>query len=292
MSDVSTDTFDRALIQDVANQTQLPLTLMHEVSNRRGAKLLKVIANNKTFGLKFTTSANDAIAHEASILKALPKFTDSMHVAEGNYQSRAWLLMRWLSATPVYQHVQALKRDLDDPKPSLLTLFMAMFTKVADLHALGYVHGDLQPDHFLIAEDGRIRLLDFGLTHKPSSGFNYQGALVHFSPPEVCSQQLEHKEAPEYKEALAYEAISEVYSLASVVFFLYTGHIYPDYGGDGLSLEQKRERIAAGYTHNFVSLGCDRFEALEQIITKCLAIDPYKRYSSVTDALNALQTRL
>jgi len=83
-----------------------------------------------------------------------------------------------------------------------------------------------------------------------------------------------------------------VYSLASISFFLYTGQIYTDYGADAPNLEQKRERIAAGYTHDFVSLDCDRFEVLEQVLTKCLTIDPHKRYSSVTDALNALQTIL
>ena len=168
-----------------------------------------------------------------------------------------------------------------------------MFAKVAELHALGYLHGDLQPDHFRWV-DGTVQLLDFALTHRTDEDFDYPGALVHFSAPEVCAQQLAGSSpghcSPGHDSPVRYDEQAELYSLAAVVFFLYTGQLSVYYGNEDakLDLEKKRERIAQGHRATFAGAGAEPGSGLERILEKCLSADKRARYGSVAEAAHDL----
>ncbi len=278
--------FDQRLIRYVSECIDLPLQLETEISNRRGAKMLKLLAGDEHFGLKVATDIQTSVAREAVVSRELGGFTQR-YFDSGTYKGVSWLLLRWVTGQSVYRRVKELRDDLGaDAKPELLRLFARMASKVADLHALGYLHGDLQPNHFRTV-DNTIHLLDFALTHRMDERFNYPGALVHFSAPE-CQQQLLGS------STVRYDAQAELYSLASVVFFLYTGHLSADYGSEGMNLDfaAKRKRIALGHRSTFSSVGCEPFGALESILERCLAADKRERYPGVAEIARDLRALL
>ena len=284
---MSPSSFDQTLIQHVAKRNSLSLRLENELSHRRGAKMLELSSDANHFGLKVATEADSSVAREASVLKDLSDFTHNLYLDSGTYKGCFWLLMNWVSGQSVYRRVKELRGgSKSDLKPKLLDLFARMFSKVADLHDLGFLHGDLQPEHFKVTGD-IVHLLDLGLTHRQNE-FDYPGALVHFSAPEICKQQVSGRSPVVYCEA------AELYSLASVVFFLYTGSVSADYGSEGmkLSYEKKLERIAAGRRATFASVGCEPFEELEAVLEKCLTFDKRERYSSVREAAQELNHHL
>ena len=283
---------DQRLIAHVSERSGLSLELEAEVSNRRGAKMLKLAAGERRFGLKVATKTDASTAREAAVLQELRDFTP-IYVDSGDDQDFSWLLLTWVAGQNVYRYANGLRdRSEPDTKPKRLELFAAMFAEVAELHALGYLHGDLQPDHFRVA-DNTIQLLDFALTHRTDEDFDYRGALVHFSAPEVCAQQLAGSSPVRYDER------AELYSLAAVVFFLCTGQLSVDYGEDAkLDLEGKRERIAQGHRitfagagfvgAGFAGAGAEPGSGLERILKKCLSADRGARYGSVAEAAHDL----
>lgn len=276
--------FDQQLIIYVSRRNNLSLQLETEISNRRSAKMFKLLSGEQQFGLKVATDVQASTAREAAVLRELSSFTPA-YVDSGYYAGCAWLLLNWVAGQSAYRYVKQ-SRDSSEPDTKRLELFAAMFEKVAALHALGYLHGDLQPDHFRIAKND-VHLLDLALAHRTAERFDYPGALVHFSAPEICEQQL--RETP-----VRYDEQAEQYALASAVFFLYTGHLSADYGSEGmkLGLEGKRKRIASGYRNTFSSIGCKPFTGLESVLEKCLAADKRARYLGVGEAARALRDLL
>ena len=295
---------DQRLIAHVSERSGLPLELEAEVSNRRGARMLKLAAGERRFGLKvalkMATKTGASTAREAAVLQELRSFTP-IYVDSGDDQGFSWLLLTWVAGQSVYRYIKELRDCLEpDTKPKRLELFAAMFAKVAELHALGYLHGDLQPDHFRWVK-GTVQLLDFALTHRTDEEFDYPGALVHFSAPEVCAQQLACSSpghcSPGHCSPVRYDERAELYSLAAVVFFLYTGQLSVDYGNKDmkLNLEEKRKRIAQGHRTmfagaGFVGAGAELWSELERILEKCLSADRGARYGSVAEAAHDLYT--
>lgn len=86
-------------------------------------------------------------------------------------------------------------------------------------HSKGYVHCDIKPDNLLISREGDIKLIDFTISSKATSGlrkfFNMgtkvQGTRSYMSPEQIRNQSL--------------DARADVYSLGCVFFELVTGKL-------------------------------------------------------------------
>lgn len=272
------------VIQAIEDETGLNLQIEKEITNRRGAQLLKLSAEGDPFALKISTSEDSTVGREAEMLQRLGPYCADLYVANGEHEGTPWLLQRWVGQKSVYRRVAEIRELASEKEDDLLIQLVAsLFKKMSDLHRLGYQHGDLQPNHFRIDDDGQIYLLDFALAHSIGNQeqFDYPGALVHFSPPEVCQAQLDGRPIP-------YDERAELYSLASVVFFLLTGKLSADYGTDdymAVPLDEKRRCIAEGRQNRFDTVINSR---IKSVVEKSLSLDPRDRYPSIQAALAVL----
>lgn len=74
--------------------------------------------------------------------------------------------------------------------PVGLTEARAILRSVAQalraVHAQGWVHLDVKPDNVIVADDGSVKLLDFGLAH-PTGRASNVGGTPSYAPPEATS---------------------------------------------------------------------------------------------------------
>jgi tetratricopeptide (TPR) repeat protein len=140
-------------------------------------------------------------------------------------------------------------------------------------HGRGIVHRDLKPSNVLLAVDGRVKILDFGLARRADNGESSEGALGHsmsgtpkYIPPEAIQGGL-------------IDARSDVYSLGATLYELLTGKA-PFTEGNLLMhhlhtppppLRARRSEIP---------------QKLEELVLLCLAKAPGDRFQSAGEILS------
>jgi hypothetical protein len=184
----------------------------------------------------------------------------------------------------------SLDEQLQGPLPleRAVTLFREIATGLMHAHNRGVLHCDLKPANILLDDEHKPRLADFGqarLVHEHAPAL---GTLFYMAP-----EQADLKAVP--------DARWDVYSLGVLLYRMLTGELpyQTDTANTELDRAQDLEQRLETYrrmlresprpkAHHHV-LGIDR--ALVQIIDRCLAIDPKRRFPNVQAVLSALDAR-
>jgi len=174
------------------------------------------------------------------------------------------------------------------PVSEAVDLFRDVAIGLIHSHGKGVLHCDLKPANILLDQDQKPRLADFGqsrLSHEQAPAL---GTLFYMAP-----EQADLEAIP--------EARWDVYALGALLYCMLTGS--PPYrtteGADQLEQAQDLPQRLAQYrriirhsppptAHRKVP-GVDR--ALAEIIDRCLAVQPGKRYPNVQAVLAALDAR-
>ena len=155
-------------------------------------------------------------------------------------------------------------------------------------HGKGVLHCDLKPANILLDQDHKPRLADFGQSRLSHEQVPALGTLFYMAP-----EQADLSAAP--------DARWDVYALGALLYSMLTGE--PPHRTDDIAhqLEQTKDlqrrlsiyrraiRKAPTPTDHRQIRGVDR--ALAEIIERCLAADPEKRYPNVQAVLAALDAR-
>ncbi len=121
---------------------------------------------------------------------------------------------------------RSLEAVLNDEGPLDPDRAAAIAARVADAlaaaHAAGIVHRDIKPANVMVAEDGSVRVLDFGIARVMDGTTLTQNASVLGTAAYMSPEQALGKPADEH---------SDIYSLGCVLYALLAGH--PPFSGDG-----------------------------------------------------------
>ena len=151
---------------------------------------------------------------------------------------------------------------------------------LAEAHAAGIVHRDLKPANiFLTKSPGRddlVKLLDFGVAKVPESGAITKTASLLGSPVYMSPEQL--------MAARDVDARADIWSLGVILWELLTGKL--PFEGD--SLVHLAIVIRERPTPQIRDERPDVPEALEAVITRCLAKDRNDRFRDVGEFAVAL----
>lgn len=146
-------------------------------------------------------------------------------------------------------------------------------------HSQGVLHRDLKPENVMIRQDGRVKLMDFGIARfLDESQVTMTGALVG-SPAFMSPEQA--REAP-------LDARSDLFSLGTVLFLLVTGEL--PFSGTNPSLVLKN--IIEGNRPQASELEPSMSATLADVIERLLSVHREDRPRDAAEVAAALQVAL
>jgi serine/threonine protein kinase len=151
---------------------------------------------------------------------------------------------------------------------------------VAYFNEQGWVHRDVKPENFLIAESGDVKLIDFALSKKIAKG------LGKMFSPKTKVQGTRSYMAPEQIRGAALDSRADMYSLACTLFELVVGR--PPYTGASPSdLLTKHLKAAPPSMEAYARNVTPEFS---QLIRRALCKKPAQRQESTREFLNELRS--
>ena len=142
-------------------------------------------------------------------------------------------------------------------------------------HGRGIVHRDIKPHNVMVLKNGSVKVTDFGIARLMSQSNTLTkealGSVHYISPEQAKGSRVDNR--------------SDLYSLGVVMYEMMTGRA--PYDGD-TPVAVAIQHINGGATMPSV-LNPNIPGGLEQIIMKCMATDPGRRYSSATALLYDLE---
>jgi serine/threonine protein kinase len=240
--------------------------------------------NNKPFALRklkkefrFNFTARRRFVEGCEILSRLSEseFIVS-YVEHGKIEGSHYCLMDYVEAANL--------KELYARQDPILTenvaqILIDMAVGLSQVHEIGYMHLDFKPENILVTRNGRVRLIDFDLAQqipeKPKKMSKYPGTPGYMAP-----EQLQRE---------AFDARVDIFAYGVAAYELLTNQKpYPgETPGEILAAQLSPGGPSRPREHN-----PDIPPALENVILKCIAREPDRRYPFSGILVRDLQSAL
>ncbi|WP_186785640.1 lipopolysaccharide kinase InaA family protein [Streptomyces misionensis] len=120
-----------------------------------------------------TGAAAARVVREAAVWEQIagvvPAASYGRGVRHGSGEGWAWLTTPWLDSPSLWDLYAPVRGRADEVREQALAAAVAVCLAVAGAHRAGWVHGDLQPHHIILAPD-EAQLIDWSSAWSPTSG--------------------------------------------------------------------------------------------------------------------------
>jgi TolB-like protein len=203
---------------------------------------------------------NIAVVHEVGIVQA---------ASDGFEQDRLFIAMAHYSGETLEQKIARGPLQIGEATEYGIQLASGL----AAAHAAGIVHRDIKPANVIVTDDGRLRILDFGIAKLSGTDETREGSTLgtaaYMSPEQTRGEGIDSR--------------TDIWSLGVVLFEMLSG-VRPFRGLGEAVIYGIRNDDPAPLT----ALRPDVPVEFAQIVERCLARDPSTRYPSAETLLNAL----
>ena len=176
------------------------------------------------------------------------------------------------------------------PQRKALDYALQIARGLAAAHEKGIIHRDIKPDNIFITDDGRVKILDFGLakltsatdgtqsqTEVPTRKVNtdpgtVMGTMGYMSPEQLKGQPADHR--------------SDIFSFGAILYEMLSGKraFRGDSMAETMSAILREDPPDLSETNKTVS------PALERVVRHCLEKNPAERFHSARDLAFAIES--
>ena len=155
-----------------------------------------------------------------------------------------------------------------------LDIIIDVLTGLSFAHKRGIVHRDIKPANIRVAEDGRAKIMDFGVAHLASSSMTSTGSILG-TPTFMAPEQItEGKTSP----------ATDIFAVGGVLYQILT--LMKPF--DAPTLQNLFFKIITEKPRSVTELMPNLPPALDRIVNKAMAKEPANRYATALDMANDL----
>ena len=138
-------------------------------------------------------------------------------------------------------------------------------------HRKNIIHRDIKPQNIIVANDGTVKIVDFGIarmtsqTTRTMAGKDVIGSVHYLSPEQARGAQVDNR--------------SDIYSFGILLYEMFTGKV-PFEGTEAVSIAMRHVNQIPEPPQ---SVNPDITSGINDIIVKCIQKDPANRYQTASE---------
>jgi serine/threonine protein kinase len=185
----------------------------------------------------------------------------------GDFARQPYVVMEQIPGKTLYQRLSELPISYEEAR----AIVGKIATALADLHTQNVIHHDIKPSSIMFRPSGEAVLIDFGLSH-------------HNQLPDLLQEEFRLPYgtapymAPERLLGVRDDPRSDLFSLGVLLYFFTTG-VRPF--GESETLRGMRRRLWRD-PYPPLKLKADYPSWLQEVVLRCLEIDPVWRYPTAS----------
>ena len=193
------------------------------------------------------------------------------HYDLGVSDEHAWLVMEYFARGDLRRRLRARLTPRE-----ALQFAAAVAHALAAVHAAGVLHRDLKPGNVMLRQDGSIALIDFGMSKDAALALDITETGTIFGTPHYMSPEQGHAEPLDER--------SDLYSLGVILFEMLTRE-KPFRAENPMAIVYKHRKDA-------IPRLPAKFSHVQPVLEKLMAKLPADRFSTATEAAQALEETL
>jgi serine/threonine protein kinase len=212
---------------------------------------------------------------ELTILRSLKSPYVPQYLGSGNMATRPYIAMEQVAGRPLEELIKEGKQFSID---EVIRIGADLAQAVQSLHSQDAIHLDIKPDNVLIDDEGKLTLIDFGLSH-------------HSRFPDLLAEEMRKGIgsapyiSPEQVVGVRSDSRSDIFSIGVIIYELLTGELP---FGNPQSMNGLRKRMwAKPFPPRAIRREIPRW--LQEVVLRCLEPRADERYQSATRLRQALR---